>query len=774
MMSRLRNFHLENPLAFRLMGAILLVSSVITLVAIMLLLAREYDNGLSDIEQDLEQVELTALPGIERSLWNFDEEQLRVQLDALLRLPEVSGAQVEWQDWNSQTRRLEVGESIADQSAERVHSYPIIYRRRDGSAEQLGVLYIQVSREALYQRVGQHALFIILFQTVKTLIIAAIIIFLLRQMLGRHLRAIADYARDMSIARLHQPLALHRQQDRRDELHDIVDAINEMRETLREDIRKRESAEAALLHEREQKIRSDEKRIRAESTSQAKSEFLATMSHEIRTPMNGIIGVIDLLANSQLNGRQRHYLELMQHSSENLLAILNDILDFSKIEAGHLQLETATVDIQTLVEDAVSAFAGVARQQSLVLAMDICVDSLRWVYGDPVRIRQMLLNLVNNAVKFTREGHVLVRVSETTAANERPALLIEVEDTGVGIPAEQAERIFDVFTQADQSTARQFGGTGLGLAVCKRLAELMGGQVGVTSTVGKGSCFSLTLPLPRFHVEAGARAEAADAQNPGVLLIDTQLAECKAIEHMLGFIGASVTRASDLSHMEMANKFRHILIDGRLLLQASESERANLQRWHDRIAVLANIDDQIDQWHCLLRPVTASALQGLVSQMPRLAEGSERAHISRHTRFDHVSVLVAEDNDVNRDVIRAILGALRIQPVLCKNGEEATAAYRAAGGAFDLVLMDCEMPVMDGITATQKIREIEQQSGLSRTPIVALTAHVLQEQRQRMVDAGMDNFLSKPVRKDAVQKLLADLGLEKHLQVVSFDNRRDS
>src|SRR5690606_41324814 len=181
----------------------------------------------------------------------------------------------------------------------------------------------------------------------------------------------------------------------------------------------------------------------------------ATTRHELRTPMNAMIGVIDLLANSQFNGRQRHYPKLMQHASGNLPAILNDILDFSKTEAGHLQLETATVDIQTLVEDAVSAFAGVARQQSLVLAMDIRIDTLRWVYGDPVRIRQMLLNLVNNAVKFTREGHVLVRVSERIADNERPALLIEVEDTGVGIPAEQAERIFNVFTQADESTARQ-------------------------------------------------------------------------------------------------------------------------------------------------------------------------------------------------------------------------------------------------------------------------------------------------------------------------------
>jgi len=774
MMSRLRNFHLENPLAFRLMGAILLVSSVITLVAIMLLLAREYDNGLSDIEQDLEQVELTALPGIERSLWNFDEEQLRVQLDALLRLPEVSGAQVEWQDWNSQTRSLEVGENIADPAADRVHSYPIVYRRRDGSAEQLGVLYIQVSREALYQRVGQHALFIILFQTLKTLIIAAIIIFLLRHMLGRHLRTIADYARDMSIARLHQPLALHRQQDRRDELHDIVDAINEMRETLREDIRKRESAEAALLHEREQKIRSDEKRLRAESTSQAKSEFLATMSHEIRTPMNGIIGVLDLLANSPLNTRQRHYLELMQHSSENLLAILNDILDFSKIEAGHLQLETATVDVQTLVEDAVSAFAGVARQQTLALAMDIRLDELRWVYGDPVRIRQMLLNLVNNAVKFTREGHVLVRVSETRDTDARSALLIEVEDTGIGISPDQCDRIFNVFTQADESTARQFGGTGLGLAVCKRLAELMGGSIRVTSQVGKGSCFSLTLPLPRYLVDSKT-TKPADTAETSALLIYKNDAECRAIENMLSFAGASVTRVSDLSHLEMASKFDHILVDSLLLMQASEKQRTALQRWHDRITVVVNIDDQIDAWRTVPKPVTASALQHLVNSTGLEITGEQpRTNISRHTRFDHLSVLVAEDNDVNRDVIRAILGALRIQPVLCKNGEEATAAYRAAGGAFDLVLMDCEMPVMDGLTATRRIREIEAQSGLARTPVVALTAHVLQEQRERMLNAGMDNFLSKPVRKDAIQKLLADLGLEKHLQVVSFDNRRDN
>ena len=774
MANRWREYRQHNPLAFRLMGAIVLISSVIMLIAILLLLSREYSNGLSQMERNLEQAELTALPSLTLALWHFDEQQLTTQLEALLRLPDINAAAIRWQDWRGELRHMHLDTAGAastdwpvDTSASNIRLFPLEYQRNDGTVEQIGELMLRMDHAALYQRVAGHAAFIALFQTLKTLLIALVIITLIRFVLTRHLNRIAEYARGLSLQNLQTPLLLDRARQEPDELQDITDAINQMRTSLHDDVRLREEADAALRHEQQQRLAAQESAIRAESASRAKSQFLATMSHEIRTPMNGIIGILDLLENTRLDTRQKHYLQLMQHSSDNLLAILNDILDYSRIEAGQLTLENIRLDLQLLVEDAVTAFAGIARQQSLDLVLDVRLKVARHIDGDPLRIRQVLLNLINNALKFTRSGHVIVRVQEDIDAG---LLRFDVEDTGIGIEANHLTDIFEAFVQADNSTSRHFGGSGLGLALCQRLTRAMGGQISLRSQPGTGSCFSVTLPVTIVSRDDDAHS-GRPVDDPGhILILSDPGAAQQALQNMLGFHGASVSVASDLSHLNLTNRYRYLLIDQRLFARCDAGQRQRLQRVRDRVRVLTPLDTGIDDFMVLTRPVTTSQLNALLDQ--NAPEGQRNPpQVRDHNRFDHLCVLIAEDNEVNRDVITAILSTLRVQPVICQNGEEAVAAYRAAGGAFDLVLMDCQMPVMDGFEATRAIRAQEQAAGLSPVPIVALTAHVMEDQREKMREAGMDHFLSKPVRRDAVQKLFITLGLERTLQLMSFEEK---
>ncbi|WP_372424224.1 ATP-binding protein [Salinarimonas chemoclinalis] len=483
----------------------------------------------------------------------------------------------------------------------------------------------------------------------------------------------------------------------------------------------------------------------AERASSAKSDFLATMSHEIRTPMNGMLVMAELLAAGDLPERQRRYAEVIARSGQSLLAIINDILDFAKVEAGKLELEAVPVDLGEAAETVVTLFGERAAGKGLDLAAAID-PVLPRIVGDPVRLTQVLANLVNNALKFTETGHVLVRIA---AADGR--VTIRVEDTGIGIPEEKRATIFSAFSQADQSTTRRYGGTGLGLSIVQRLVAAMGGAIRVESVVGEGSCFIVELPC--IAAADGAPAPPRlDA--PRVAIVAAEGAATRtALSLRLAAAGFDVAGPeADGADADWIVDADALLRDGRptgarrVLALAPIGERAGEE------ARARGLADAL-----LRRPLAPSewalALARLVdgSPFPREDGAPDRA-ASSLPRFAGARVLVADDSAVNREVACEALSRLGIAARTVANGREALDAILAGG--IDLVLMDGSMPELDGFEATRLVRVHEAQSGTARTPIVALTAHVVGAGADAWREAGMDGVLHKPFTLAALAQTL--------------------